>query len=230
MVTTFVNSDFQTDFWERFEGEKTLHNVLRSFVQRYPYRDIEYRKKLAREIIGQGLIRKSLSERKLLNLLESELSKIDLHSSTIKHNTPQTEDSQEMSIFDIDKLSGNDFQNFLAKLLEINGFTNVQITGTTGDQGGDLLATQNDKQLVIQAKRLSVDRKVNNGAVQEVLGAIAVYNANKGVVVTNSFYTQSARELAKLNDVELWDRRALIGFIEKYNSYQKSNTSSKLSK
>lgn len=226
MVTTFADSDFQTDFWDGFEGDKTLHNVLKSFIDRYPHRDIEYKKKLARDIIGPDLIGKSFSERKLLHLLELELSKIDLTSSSVNNNTTETHNSEEFSIFDVDKLSGNDFQKFVAKLLEINGFTNVQVTGTTGDQGGDLLATQNDKQLVIQAKRFSIDRKVNNGAVQEVLGAIAVYNANKGVVITNSFYTTSARELAKLNDVELWDRRDVIGFIENYNSHQKSNNSS----
>lgn len=226
MVITFVDSDFPTDFWEGFVGDKTLHNVLKSFVERYPYRDIEYRKKLACDVIGHDLIGKSFSERQLLHLLDLELSKTDLTSSSVNHNTTQTHNSKEFSIFDVDKLSGNDFQKFVAKLLEINGFTNVQVTGTTGDQGGDLLATKNDRQLVIQAKRFSIDRKVNNGAVQEVLGAIAVYNANKGVVITNSFYTTSACELAKFNDIELWDRRDVIGFIENYNSYHKSNNSS----
>ena len=74
------------------------------------------------------------------------------------------------------------------------------------------------EELVIQAKRYSIDRKVTNSAVQEVVASLAYYTRNKGIVVTNSFFTQSAKELAKVNNVELWDRNDVIKFLNTYNS------------
>ena len=43
-------------------------------------------------------------------------------------------------------------------------------------------------------------------AVQEAVGSIAYYDADRAMVVTNSGFTQSARNLARQNDVELWGR------------------------
>ena len=65
--------------------------------------------------------------------------------------------------------------------------------------------------------RYSIDRKVTNSAVQEVVASLAYYTRNKGIVVTNSFFTQSAKELAKVNNVELWDRNDVINFLNTSN-------------
>lgn len=45
--------------------------------------------------------------------------------------------------------------------------------------------------------------------------------------VTNNSTNNDSLPLAKFNNIELWDRRDIIGFIENYNSHQKSNNSSK---
>jgi restriction system protein len=66
-------------------------------------------------------------------------------------------------------------------------------------------------------KNYSLNRKVTNSAVQEVLGAIAYYGADKGIVVTNSFFTSSAKELANVNNITLWDRRRVSQILEVYN-------------
>ena len=46
-------------------------------------------------------------------------------------------------------------------------------------------------------------------AVQEVVGSIAYYKADRAMVVTNSNFTKSARDLAKRNEVELWGRKEM---------------------
>lgn len=58
--------------------------------------------------------------------------------------------------------------------------------------------------------------KTNVGvdAIQQVLVAIKHYNVNKGIVVTNSSFTNSAYELASSNGIELWDRTKLIEVID----------------
>jgi HJR/Mrr/RecB family endonuclease len=208
-------------FWNYTERDKTLANALKIFINDYPWNDDEYRKEFAKTILVGQIIKKDISSRKLLELLNQELQHVDSTLHVKKDIPEQNKISEKLTIYDIDKLDGNDFQDMMAKLLVVNGFTDVQVTGKAGDQGGDLVATKNDEQIVIQAKRYSIDNKVSNGAVQEVLGAIAVYNASKGIVVTNSFYTVSAKSLAKFNNIELWDRRIVEEFIESYNSSQK---------
>lgn len=76
--------------------------------------------------------------------------------------------------------------------------------------GADIIATKNNKKYVIQAK--FYNSPVGNYAVQEVLGAIGMYKADKGIVITNNTFTKSARELAEANDIELVDGDG----IEKY--------------
>ena len=201
--------------------KKTLNEVIKQFV-------IENQINLNGEIgwhqlrsfasgVANNLIGKNVDKRKLSELILQEVSKISSNEVESSTKNKSSQKLEKDSIFDVDRLDGNAFQNFMCKILKENGFTDVEVTGQAGDQGGDLLAKMGDEQLVIQAKRFSIDRKVTNSAVQEVIGAIAYYNANKGIVVTNSIYTQSAKELAKINNVELWNRDNVIEFLDVYN-------------
>jgi Restriction endonuclease len=64
----------------------------------------------------------------------------------------------------------------------------------TGDQGADLIAKKNGRTIIIQAK--CYQGTVGNKAVQEVISALAYYGGDEGWVVTNSFFTPSAKALA----------------------------------
>ena len=46
---------------------------------------------------------------------------------------------------------------------------------------------------------------------------IACYDADIGIVITNSFYTNGARELASKTRIELWNRQKVMKLIENYN-------------
>ena len=69
--------------------------------------------------------------------------------------------------------------------------------------GADVIAYKDNIKYVIQVK--FYNNPVGNKAVQEVVGAIGMYKANKGIVVTNSTFTSSAIELAQANNIELVD-------------------------
>lgn len=69
--------------------------------------------------------------------------------------------------------------------------------------GADVIAYKDDVKYVIQVK--FYNNPVGNKAVQEVVGAIGMYKADKGIVVTNSIFTSSAVELAQANNIELVD-------------------------
>lgn len=121
---------------------------------------------------------------------------------------------QKTSVMDqIDAMEGIEFENYIKKMLERMGYYSVKTTATTGDQGVDLLARKGMTKYAIQCKRYK--NSVGNKAVQEVFAGASFYKCDKCIVVTNSHFTNSAKELAKANKVELWDRDKLKELIEK---------------
>jgi hypothetical protein len=120
-----------------------------------------------------------------------------------------------VTIYDIDRYTGFEFEEFLERLYFKMGYQTKQ-TKLTGDQGADLLATKFGEITVLQAKRYDTSCKVGNSAVQEVVASIRYYNAHRGVVVTNTYFTRQAVALARSNGVELIDRDKLIELIRNY--------------
>lgn len=108
--------------------------------------------------------------------------------------------------------NGIQFEQYLKYLFEKLGYV-VETTKTTGDQGADLILNKNNIKTVVQAKFYS--NPVGNKAVQEVVSAIKFYKADNGMVVTNNYYTKSAKELAEANEIELWDKDILDEIIMK---------------
>ena len=212
----FKANDELSGFWGDFRGDKTLQNAIRVFAQTKDHTKPAVVNDFALNIM-QRIIGKEFEKRRLLDLLELELQDIDLTEIPQQAVPTQSDIEENISIFDADKLDGFEFESFVAKILESNGFADVSVTRGSGDQGGDVLATREEEKLIIQAKRFSIDKKVTNSAVQEAIGATAWYNVNKGVVITNSIFTKSAKELAKRNNIELWDRKIVSEFIENHN-------------
>ena len=114
--------------------------------------------------------------------------------------------NQLAAISGIDQMNGAQFERFVAKLFTLMGYT-AEVTKHSGDQGIDVIAQKSGTRTGIQAKRHA--GKVGNSAVQEVVAGKAFYHLDKAIVITNSEFTQSAKDLAKATNVELWDRDLL---------------------
>ena len=84
----------------------------------------------------------------------------------------------------------------------------VQLTPYVGDWGADLIVSKGGVRTAVQAKRYG--KKVGVRAVQEAVAAKGKYQCAEAMVVTNSFYTDEARDLARANRVALWDRNELV--------------------
>lgn len=110
-----------------------------------------------------------------------------------------------------DYMTGEDFEAYVAMILQQIGFINVQLTKGSGDQGVDILAEKDGMKYAFQCKRY--DKPVGNKAVQEVFAGKFFYHCHVAVVVTNNCFTQSAKELANENGVVLWDRDKLNSLI-----------------
>lgn len=115
-------------------------------------------------------------------------------------------------IDEVDKMSGQDFENFLCSLFSKLGYK-VQHTGHTGDLGSDLIIEMGGARIAVQAKRYQ--ENVGPDAVREVNTVIKPRNCTSGWVVTNSHFTEEAKELARANNIILWDREELINNILK---------------
>lgn len=108
-----------------------------------------------------------------------------------------------------DEMTGIQFEQYCAMELKRDyGFVRVEFTKISGDYGGDLIAYNKDgSKWVIQCKRYGTH--VGIDAVQEVLGAKAIYEAERMAVMTNNILTASAKELARKSDV--WIRENIKG-------------------
>lgn len=115
------------------------------------------------------------------------------------------------SINDIDLMTGFEFENFIGELFEKMGYKTT-ITQKSKDQGVDVIAIKSSQVLGIQTKCYSSN--VSNSSIQEVVAGISFYKCTKGIVVTNSYFTKSAIELATANNIILWDRNMLKRKIE----------------
>ena len=111
----------------------------------------------------------------------------------------------------IDKMEGFDFEGYVAKLFEKFDF-NTLVTKKSRDFGCDVIIEKNGDRIAIQTKRS--ESKVSLKAVQEIVASLKKYDARIGVVISNQKFTKSARQLAKINDVVLINRNALLRLID----------------
>lgn len=117
------------------------------------------------------------------------------------------------TISQLDSMEGHQFEYACANILRANGFKSVKVTQGSGDFGVDVLAEKNGIRYAIQCKCYS--NKLNNKPIQEVIGGLAYYGCSKGAVMTNQYFTEPAKELARINGVELWDRDVLQSWLRK---------------
>lgn len=123
-----------------------------------------------------------------------------------KEQTPSLKEQVNIAAMD-----GQQFEIFCAQLLQDNGWINVIHTPNSGDQGVDIIAEKDGIKYAIQCKHYS--QPVGNTAVQEVTAGKQFYHCHVAVVLTNSIFTKSATDLAKANNVLLWDNYKLDELI-----------------
>lgn len=149
-------------------------NILYSILKEIISESRKNKKKMNAQSEIQRILNKDFSK-------EIEFQKLELDYTNIKN--------------------GYEFEEYVSKLYEKLGYEVEEVTRKSGDQGADVIVNKDGKKYVIQAK--FYNSPVSNKAVQEVVAAIGMYKADKGIVVTNNRFTDSAIELAKANNIEL---------------------------
>lgn len=128
--------------------------------------------------------------------------------------TYQPTSRRTFSMKDIDAMDGHDFEYLCADILRAKGYENVTVTRGSGDQGVDVIAEQSGVKYAVQCKRFS--GSVGNKAVQEVHFGKTYYHCHVAIVMTNSYFTRSAKDAANESNIILWDRSDLMPYFEEY--------------
>ena len=155
----------------------------------------------------------------LLNSLGRTNEYANLYYDSVEHNNKVSDKDRYLKgDFEKEKIelsgkytlnnitTGTQFELYLVNLFKDLGYK-AKHNGKSGDQGADLILKKGDYVYAVQAKYYT--GKLSNTPVQEIAGALKFYNANQGVVVTNSEFTPGAEELAKANNVILIDGKDL---------------------
>lgn len=118
----------------------------------------------------------------------------------------------ETELLRIDNMDGYTFENWCADALWTIGFSDVNVTPRSGDQGVDILAQKDGIKYAIQCKCYSSN--LGNTPIQEVAAGKSLYRCHVGVVITNRHFTPKAVELAEATGTLLWDRDWLLDYLD----------------
>lgn len=96
------------------------------------------------------------------------------------------------------------FEDLIVSLLIAMGYGGTsedagRALGQAGDNGVDGVIDQDPlgvDQVYIQAKRYASHNAVGSSDIRDFFGALSIHKANKGIFVTTSYFTNSARETA----------------------------------
>lgn len=100
-------------------------------------------------------------------------------------------------------MTGVEYESFCVKYLKSELYNDIETTQISGDQGVDIIAYKDGEKTAFQCKYY--DSPVGNKAIQEVFAGSKYYDCERAIVITNSTFTKSARDLANKLGVELWE-------------------------
>ncbi|OON99119.1 MAG: hypothetical protein ATN35_02090 [Epulopiscium sp. Nele67-Bin004] len=124
---------------------------------------------------------------------------------TIKKIAPPILHS-EAEMEKIDKMDGYTFEIFICNILEKHNYKSY-VTPRSRDFGADVIAEKDGIKIAVQVKRYT--KNVGQSAVREANSAKDYYETETSMVVTNSYFTKSAKQLANKCGVKLIDRDEL---------------------
>lgn len=121
----------------------------------------------------------------------------------------------------LETMTGIEFEGFCKRLLETMGFE-VQQTKESGDGGIDLVA-YNHKPLfegtyIVQCKRYK--GSIGEPTIRDLYGVITSERANKGILITTGYFTNSAISFAAGKNIELIDGEKLNKLLNDFSGDQ----------
>lgn len=128
--------------------------------------------------------------------------------------------SRKAGIYEIDQMSGREFEYRLKSLFQNLGYR-VELKRGYKDHGADLILTgAKGARIAVQAKKLaSRDGKIGAKVIGEALRGKQYYNCHYAMIITNQYFTEQAIEEAQKAGVTLWNRKILLAYLEKESKF-----------
>ncbi len=129
-------------------------------------------------------------------------------------------DVRELKRF-VSKLSPQDFEVWVMKILTFTGWKNVSVVGGYADRGVDGRGTYRGERCIVQCKHYKT-RMVRAKEVREFVGTLYIQKAQRAIFVTSSSYSSQCYQEADGHPVELWNIDSLAHHISKTLTRQPS--------
>jgi len=112
----------------------------------------------------------------------------------------------------LDMMTSTEFEKFLQWFFSQQGYLIIK-TKTGHEQGTDFILITRNIRIAIEAKRWN--SKVGNRAVQQINSGKLFHRCDRAWVITNNYFTEQAKELARSCNVELINRDGLNEMISR---------------
>ncbi|WP_329127169.1 restriction endonuclease [Streptomyces sp. NBC_01465] len=124
---------------------------------------------------------------------------------------------RELSMAEVDKLSWQEFEHYVADLCRRDGCRDVVVSGKSGDLGADAVGYLADgRKLVVQVKKYAPERSVSSQDMQKFVGTARLeYGADVALFVTTCrAFTKAALGLAVRQDIVALHRDLLGSWVK----------------
>ncbi|WP_405969172.1 restriction endonuclease [Streptomyces sp. NBC_00988] len=125
--------------------------------------------------------------------------------------------ARELSMTEVDALSWQDFEHYVAELCRRDGCTQVVVSGRSGDLGADVVGYLADgRKLVAQCKKYAPHRSVSSQDMQKFVGTARLeHGADVALFVTTCrTFTKAALGLAVRQDIVAMHRDLLGSWVK----------------
>ncbi len=111
---------------------------------------------------------------------------------------------------ELDSLDGIAFEKFVAEILSSRGYK-TEVAQASNDYGIDVIALKDNIRFGVQVKRYT--GSVSRTAVSDAVAGSRHWQCHASMVVTNSYFTNGAKELAESTGCVLIDRAVLAQWL-----------------
>ncbi|MGM0852604.1 MAG: restriction endonuclease [Bacillota bacterium] len=106
-----------------------------------------------------------------------------------------------------------EFEEYVADLFTALGYQ-AELTPLTGDGGKDIILRKNNTLAIVECKRYNENNKVSRPDIQKFHSALIDTNANEGLFVTTSYFTEPAMKYTVDKPIKLININRLMEMIE----------------
>ncbi|MGW7821859.1 restriction endonuclease [Streptomyces puniciscabiei] len=125
--------------------------------------------------------------------------------------------ARELSMAEVDALSWQEFETYIAELCRRDGCTKVVVSGKSGDLGADVIGYLADgRKLVVHCKKYAPHRSVSSQDMQKFVGTARLeHGADVALFVTTCrAFTRDALGLALRQDIVAMHRDLLGSWVK----------------